>query len=337
MHTSEFMATVLGMSDYLIEFMGLCLAGALMFRLLASRASRRDQIYFKTFARGIEKTLDAETALNKIDEAHVDEWLVGLLNRVTVNLPNRNLRFGKGRGAQDRANDAPTRFREKEMFTEFAEGKKSIVHSIRGHVDVLKSEFPPNFGELADRILDQDRQWKTVAGVPIETVSRMLDILPGLFVIGGILGTFIGIATGLPKIGMIDLNRISESSPILASFIDNIALSMRTSIFGIMFSVAMTVLNTTFPIHTQRIDVEKSVQRCLELIWNRIHGDKLSHADQRIIELLEQIAHVGAGGQREAVAAVLTATAPVLQAVAAQVTAVSAEPSVTPIRDPKAA
>ncbi len=300
MHTSEFMALVLGMADYLIEFMGLCLAGALMFRLLASRASRRDQIYFNTFARGIEKALSAEESINKIDDAHVDEWLTAMLDRVTAALPNRNLRFGKGRGPQDRANDSPARFRDKEMFTDFAEGKRSIVHSIRAHVDVLKSEFPPNFGELADRILDQDRQWKTVSGVPIEIVSRMLDILPGLFVIGGILGTFIGIATGLPKIGAIDMNHISESSPILASFIDNIAMSMRTSIFGIMFSVAMTVLNTIFPIHTQRIDVEKSVQRCLELIWNRIHGDKLSFADARIIELLEQIAPQGASEPKAA-------------------------------------
>ena len=59
----------------------------------------------------------------------------------------------------------------------------------------------------------------------------------------------------------------------------------------------MTVLNTIFPIHTQRIDVEKNVQRCLELIWNRIHGDKLSHADTRIIGLLEQIAHGAVASQ----------------------------------------
>ena len=70
----------------------------------------------------------------------------------------------------------------------------------------------------------------------------------------------------------------------------------------------MTILNTTFPIHTQRVDVEISVQRCLELIWNRIHGDKLSYADSRIIELLEHIAGASAvaGSATVPVAAAVT-------------------------------
>lgn len=282
-------------ANNLIEIMGIVLAGALIYRLLASRSSMRDQVYFKSFARAVEKTLDVDESLRTVDEHDIDGWVKTLTDKVLAQMPDRGLRFGSARERMGMG-EGGFRFRDKEGFSEFAEGKKSIVHGIRAHVDVLKSNHPPNFAELADRILDQDRQWKTVAGVSVEILQRFMEILPGLFVIGGILGTFIGIASGLPMIGKIDLEHIGESGPVLSAFIDNIALSMRTSISGIMYSVAMTILNTIFPIHAQRADVEKSVTRCLEIIWNRIHGHKLSYADARVIELLEKIAAAGGNG-----------------------------------------
>lgn len=271
-------------ADNLIYVMGCGLVVALIFRYLAYRTAQRDKVYFKTFARGVEKTLESEGAYSQVDD--VDSWMTNLLVKVVSLIPDRSLRFGKFNNGQQ---EGSFRFQDKESLSEFAEGKKSILHGIKQHIDVFKSPYPPNFTELTYKILDQDKQWKTVVGVPIEVLSRMLDVLPGLFVVGGILGTFIGVAHGLPKIAQIDLNKISESTPVLSQFVEAVALSMQASIAGITYMMLMTVLNTLFPIHSSRIEVEKTLERCFEIMWHRIHGNKMSFADMQMVKLLEGI------------------------------------------------
>lgn len=270
-------------ADNLIYIMGCGLVVALFFRYLAYRASQRDKIYFKTFARGVEKTLEAEASQNVDD---VDSWMTQLLVKVVSLIPDRSLRFGAFNGAQK---EGSFRFQDKESLAEFAEGKKSILHGIKQHLDVFKSPYPPNFSELTYKILDQDKQWNSVVGMPFDVLSRMLDVLPGLFVVGGILGTFIGVAHGLPKIAQIDLNKINESTPVLTQFVESVALSMQASIAGIVYMIMMTVLNTLFPIHASRIEVEKNLERCFEIIWHRIHGNKMSFSDTEIVKLLQGI------------------------------------------------
>jgi hypothetical protein len=277
--------TFLLVADHLIEIMGVGLMGALVMRYLAYKAGNRDQSYFLTFSRGMEKALQSEDRTQQIKD--IDGWVAGLLNKIISQLPERSLRNSTVK-SPDGAN---FRFKEnsKESFADFADGKKSVSHAIKQQMDVFKSSYMPNFDELTERVLMQDKQWRSVAGVPINLLMRVLDMLPGLFVVGGIMGTFTGIAVGLPLIGKIDLGNIQESAPILTHFIDSIAFSMQCSIAGIFYSLVMTLLNGLFPISTAREDVHKNLSRVLELMWRRIHGEAISTADERIIRLLEGI------------------------------------------------
>ena len=270
-------------SDHLIEIMGFGLMVALVFRYYVFKAGQRDQTYFKTFSRGVEKHLESEDKTQAV--TNIEAWLSDFLGKVTASLPERNVRSLNSQ----RSDSGSFRHQEKETFAEFADGKKSLSNAIRQQIDVLKSPFPPNFSELTVRILDQDKQWNTIAGIPVDTLTRTLDILPGLFVIGGIFGTFIGVANGLPKIGAIDINKINESGPILAEFVQSVSFSMHTSIAGILYSVIMTMLNTIYPIQTSRQDVQKNLERCLEFVWHRLHGEKVTIAEAKIIEVLEGI------------------------------------------------
>lgn len=301
------MNVLLSFADRLVEFMGIMLVAALVLRWIAYKAAQRDQIYFKTFARGIEKVLETQDKHQEV--RNVDEWLSELLRRVLALLPERSLRAGRDMSAAPQpspsAAGAPGpsfRFQmgQKESLEEFAEGKKSIVHAVRHQVDVFKSPYPPNFSELTYRVLSEDRQWKQVIGIPMDMFVRMMDVLPGIFVVFGIFGTFIGIAAALPKVGEIDMSKLNEATPVLKAFIDSISLSMRCSIAGIFCSIFTTVLNAMYPIYASRAEVRRNLERCFEMMWFRIHGDKVSYADGRMIQLLEKLVAAWGGSPSDA-------------------------------------
>ena len=124
----------------------------------------------------------------------------------------------------------------------------------------------------------------------MDSLSRGLDILPNLFIVFGIFGTFIGITSALPLIATIDLNNLSAATPILNNFVAGVAYSMNTSIAGIVYSVIMTIITALFPLGTTRTEVVKNLERSLEMVWYRIHGDQLSKGEEANLKGLKQIA-----------------------------------------------
>ena len=272
-------------ASHLIEIMGAVLVVALVLRYLTYRSGIRDQLYFMTFCKSVENLLASDNEKKQIRD--VDSWMTEFIESVAAKLPNRNLRGVQG------ANKSTFRNKDKgnaESFSEFMQGRRSVVMAIKQQIDVFKSAHPPNFNELTQRILGQDEKWTKLGGLlPISTLSRVFDILPGLFIVGGIFGTFIGVTSALPEIAKIDLSRLDEATPIINTFVASVAYSMNTSISGIVYNVTMTLLNTIFPIASQRREVHKALERSFELIWHRIHGTKMSPAEGRMIELLEDL------------------------------------------------
>lgn len=269
-------------AQYLIEIMGVGLMIALGFRYMAFRSGKRDRLYFKTFSSSVENLITTEKI--KEDVKNVEPWMDELLDQVLLKLPERNLRGNA---------EAEGSFRSQGRgnLTDFVEGKRSIIMGVKQNLGAFKSPHPPNFSELTSRILAQDKKWTTIAGfIPTTTLGRFLDILPGLFIVGGIFGTFIGITGALPRIAEIDLSKLDEAGPIINAFVASVAYSMNTSISGIIYNVIMTLLNTAFPITAVREEVHKSLERSFEFMWYHIHGDKLSKGEQQMIDLLEKMA-----------------------------------------------
>ncbi|RZA25093.1 MAG: hypothetical protein EOP10_07885 [Proteobacteria bacterium] len=263
--------------NHLIEIMSTVCFVALCLRVVAHRANRKNQAYFNAFAHSVIKHLEEEEAKKESVE-DVDVWLENMLNNVKEHLPDRSLRFQKNVNLRA------------ESLTDYTDGKQSVVIAIKQQADALKSPYPPNFQEMADRVLHQDSRWRTILGyVPIDALSRGLDVLPNLFVVCGILGTFVGITISLPLIGAIDINKLSEAGPILNKFVAGIAFSMNTSIAGIVFSILMTLVTALFPLSSIRDDVAKNFERCIEFMWYRIHGNKLSPAEQKMTNSFDKM------------------------------------------------
>ena len=269
------------LTDHLIEGMFVVCMVALVLRFIAHKVGKSNQSYFNGFSRAVIKLVEEEEARHEGIE-DIDIWFDNLLHDVEEHLPDRSVRFNKSRGDS---------LASSEKFDEYSEGRRSVILAMKQQLDALKSPFPPNFNEMSIRVLDRDRRWSHILKVvPVDSVARGLDILPNLFIVGGILGTFIGITGALPLIAGIDISQLGEAGPVLSEFVTKVAYSMNTSIAGIVFSVLMTLITALFPLDFLRDDVEKNFEKAVECIWYRIHGNKVTKGERAIQGSVESMA-----------------------------------------------
>ncbi|OIQ20923.1 MAG: hypothetical protein BM556_02980 [Bacteriovorax sp. MedPE-SWde] len=271
-------------STYLIEAMAVMLVCGLIFRWTAYRKSLKEDNYFSTFVSEIEKALSEK---EKDSSENVQVYVEDLLMSIKDKLPTRSVR-----GSKKKPSTSSYNARNVVSLRDFVTGEKGLFHSIIAESGALKSKHPPNYNELTERILEKDENWTKILGfIPIAPVSRLNDTLPGIFVVFGIFGTFIGISMALPEIANIDFNNLEKSGEVLTRFVLSVTFAMKTSIAGILFSLVMTMLNTLAPVRGLRNKTFKKMSNCFENIWISLHGKK--KVEEELIEsiplLLEEV------------------------------------------------
>ncbi|EPZ51498.1 hypothetical protein M902_2539 [Bacteriovorax sp. BAL6_X] len=291
---------------YLIEFMMGLLVCALVFRYLAYRHSKDDDAYYSRFTRELDAAIDDDKQKNiPIDD--IDSYMSNLLGRVNAALPDNALRFSNNANIQNRHYDGKEVMQQQQRqidkeidqtdgssisLNQYIGSKHGLIASIHGESSVFKSTVPPNYTELTDRIMSDDKNWTKLYGhIPIDGASRMIDILPNLFIVFGVFGTFIGIAMALPEIAAIDFNNIEKSSDNLTRFVINVAFSMKTSIAGIFFSLILTFLNTLFPLPEKRYKIFKKVETSMQNLWYHLQrgNAKEQSTMQGVLKVLQSI------------------------------------------------
>jgi hypothetical protein len=107
------------------------------------------------------------------------------------------------------------------------------------------------FQDIARSGFDTNPYFTRLFGVlPVSTMNDLLATLPGLFLVLGIFGTFVGIAEGLPELGHMDLANPETSKKIMDAFLGHISSAMVKSIVGIGLSALMGIVNTIFGVET---------------------------------------------------------------------------------------
>lgn len=154
------------------------------------------------------------------------------------------------------------------------------------------NEENPKLLNITKTTFQQNPYFNRVFGVfGIGSTNDFINILPGLFVIGGILGTFIGIVTGLPKLGGMNLENMEVSKNVMDGFLVEVAVAMNSSILGIICSLVMTVLNTVYspdPVYSSTID---RLESTLDLLWYRSENNayiELSHDEKDPSDILAE-------------------------------------------------
>lgn len=259
---------------------------ALFARFQAYRISKRDRIYFFTLTREIVLMIEKEKE-QKISIENVDNYISDLMGRISKKIPNRTLRME----TREKAEKKETLI----SLQDYVGGKSGFLNNIQTESSIFHCQTPPNFSELTHRLLAQDEKWNKLIGpIPLEGVSRLIDILPGLFIVFGVFGTFVGISMALPEIANIDFNNLETSGSTLTKFVLNTTFAMKTSIAGIFFSVILTMLNTFSPIKDVRGRIFKQVETTMQALWYHIHQsqEKTSNVEnnlERLVNVLEKM------------------------------------------------
>lgn len=138
------------------------------------------------------------------------------------------------------------------------------------------------------RLLSQDDKWNKLIGpIPLDGISRLIDVLPSMFVVLGVFGTFVGISLALPEVAKIDFSNIETSGKTLGSFVINTTFAMKTSVAGIFSSLVLTLLNALYPIKDVRARIFRQIETTLQTLWYHVQQSRSN--DARIESVLERL------------------------------------------------
>lgn len=143
----------------------------------------------------------------------------------------------------------------------------------------------PKFLEVAKSVFQGNPCFTKVFGfIPGAKFNDLLNILPGLFIIGGIFGTFLGIMKALPELSGMDLNDIEGTKLVMDTFLLKISFSMSTSIVGIILSVAMSLVNTIMSPEKVFISTIDNFENSLDNLWNQSSNNELPPIEEEFDE-----------------------------------------------------
>lgn len=160
------------------------------------------------------------------------------------------------------------------------EGSQRVLNDALSHAKYFdKFENKPEFSETTKYLVNSNPVFKRVFGIfPMETVSELLAVLPNIFVVLGIFGTFIGIMFALPELAKIDLSDIEKTKVLMNNFLLGITFSMNTSLVGIILSVLLNLLNASFSTDVLNEQINETLNNSFTLIWNESHSG-IDHGD----------------------------------------------------------
>lgn len=134
----------------------------------------------------------------------------------------------------------------------------------------------PPLVEIVKSIFANNPCFTRVFGIiPVSSFNDFLNIVPGLFIVGGIFGTFLGIMQALPELGAMDIRDPESTKLVMDTFLAKIAFSMSTSTVGIFLSVLTTVYNNFLSPERAFTKIVERFERNLYRVWSRCDNNKL--------------------------------------------------------------
>jgi hypothetical protein len=175
------------------------------------------------------------------------------------------------------------------------QGSARMVNDILKQVKYQKWGERPKFLEISNTVLRNNPCFNKVFGIiPVSTFNDFLNSVPGLFIVGGIFGTFLGIMKALPELGGMNLQDVEGSKIIMDNFLLKISFSMSTSIIGIILSVSMQFMNTFFSCEKVYMNTVERMENEFDTLWNMSSNNRLPaeitsfEADRDPIEALSE-------------------------------------------------
>lgn len=120
---------------------------------------------------------------------------------------------------------------------------------------------------------------KLFGRLSVTGTNRFLSTLPSMFIVLGILGTFLGIVMGLPALATLDPKDVVAAQAVLGNFLDSMAIAMNSSVFGILLSVLFSIINAILSVNATMLKTRDMLSQSMSLLWQEAHAaeDKREH------------------------------------------------------------
>ena len=103
----------------------------------------------------------------------------------------------------------------------------------------------------------------------LSRTNDVLNILPSIFIVAGIFGTFLGIMRALPELTAMDITDAEASKLVIDSFLIKISFALSTSILGIVLSIIMSFMNTLLSPTSTYVEIVDTLNSAAEILWNK--------------------------------------------------------------------
>jgi hypothetical protein len=253
--------------------MGVVFFGGLFFRAVIYYTVRRHEWFAREFEKRVNRFMETEVP----GKAHGVSFYV-LSKRILERTyyESFEIRDRMKRRKPDNIMSLSDRF-----FL-VRQGCAWLVKDVLKQLKFLKwSKETPKLLNITRATFQHNPCFNRVFGVlPMAGINDLISITPGLFVVAGILGTFIGIAGGLQELGTMNLQDIETTKNIMDRFLHEISFAMQTSIFGIVFSLASHITNVVMNPERSYVSMIDRFESAFDLLWYRSDNNEYPHDEK---------------------------------------------------------
>ncbi len=151
------------------------------------------------------------------------------------------------------------------------QGSAILVEDFLKHLKHLRYNEAnhPRLLSTTKKIFSKNPCFSNIFGIiPASTVNDIINILPGIFIVSGVFGTFMGIMESLPLLGNMDIGDVEASKLVMDQFLVNIAFSMNSSLIGIGLSVFLSLFNASLSPEKLFVSAVERMESALDTVWH---------------------------------------------------------------------
>jgi hypothetical protein len=264
---------VLYATDYLMPVLLIGFVLAVIMRLLITVTIRRQKRFVKEFVKRVHQDIMANPDPQGSFYSHVKRALT------RTYFENFELRARYKRRNEDHIMTVGDR-----VFL-IQDGIIRLIDDFLQHIRYLRKEsgHQPDFHEISNSVLGSNPIFNRVLGIfSLSRTNDVLNILPGIFIVGGIFGTFLGIMKALPELTAMDITNAQASKIVIDNFLIKISFALSTSILGIVLSIIMSFLNALLSPTNTYVETVDSFNSAAEILWNKSEDNHAGNVDSSL-------------------------------------------------------
>jgi len=141
-----------------------------------------------------------------------------------------------------------------------------------------KNSHEPNFEQIAKSTIETNPAFGKLFGIfNIGAINDAMALLPGVFILAGIFGTFISIMKALPELSNLNMTDVEGTREAMASFVGKVSISMVASVCGIILSVIFSFVSSFWSAERSFISSVDKLCSTLNYLWSSSEGNQVPH------------------------------------------------------------